>query len=73
MEKAIAMREATSNHIANLESTLGIKQHWTTLHPEYVEYYQNNVLTDYQKAVDELEQLVVMWLFELTKMSVSVL
>ena len=39
---------------------LNIQEHWTASNPEYKTFYQENVLTDYSKALDELEQLVVM-------------
>jgi len=65
------MAEATSNLIGKLEAKLGIKTRWTTDHPDYKTYYKENVVTEYQKAVDELERLVVMRLFELTKMGAS--
>ena len=34
-------------------------------------FYQETVLTNYERALDELERLVVMRLFELAKMSAS--
>jgi hypothetical protein len=39
--------------------------------PEYKMFYQENVVTSYERALDELERLIVMRLFELTKMSTS--
>lgn len=38
---------------------------------KYKAFFQENVLTNYECTLDELEQLVVMWLFELAKMSSS--
>jgi hypothetical protein len=38
---------------------------------EYKTFYQETVLTNYKRVLDELEHLVVMRLFELTKMSSS--
>ncbi|KAF8344671.1 hypothetical protein F5887DRAFT_918042 [Amanita rubescens] len=71
LDKAAAMTEATGNIIVNLEAKLGIKNRWTANHPDYQTYYEENVVTEYQRAVDELERLVVMRLFELTKMGAS--
>ncbi|KAF8329666.1 hypothetical protein F5887DRAFT_896614 [Amanita rubescens] len=65
IEKAVMMCEATQNQLVLAEASLGVKERWTAEHPEYKEYYQENVITQYQNAVDELERLVVMRLFEL--------
>jgi hypothetical protein len=46
--------------VENLETRLGISQRWTASSPEYMQYNEENVKTEYQKALDELEQLVVM-------------
>lgn len=65
------MCEATQNQIVLIEASLRVKDRWTPDHPEYKEYYQETVVTQYQKAVDELERLVVMRLFELAKIRAS--
>ncbi|KAM6494952.1 hypothetical protein JOM56_009575 [Amanita muscaria] len=58
-------------YVGTLEAELNIREHWTESTPEYKEFYQQNVLTQYSWALDELERLVVMRLFELAKMSLS--
>ena len=40
-------------------------------HPEYQEFYQQTICMSYSKALDKLEHLAVMQLFELAKMSTS--
>ena len=54
-----------------LEFKLDIQDRWMTSTPKFKEFYQENILTNYMKALDKLECLVVMWLFELMKMSTS--
>jgi hypothetical protein len=54
-----------------IENNLNIQERWTISSPEYQKFHEENIRTDYQTALDELERLVVMRLFELTKMSMS--
>lgn len=58
-------------YAATLEVELDIHKHWDASTPQYQEFHQQNVLTSYSKAIDDLECLVVMRLFELEKMSSS--
>lgn len=53
------------------EAVLGISERWTGTSAEYIQYYQENIETTYQKAIDELERAVVMRICELTKMKAS--
>jgi hypothetical protein len=46
-------------------------ERWTAASVEYQTYHQANVQTNYERALDKLEQLVVMRLFELMKISTS--
>jgi hypothetical protein len=46
-------------------------ERWTAASVEYQTYHQANVQTNYERALDELEQLVVMRLFKLMKISTS--
>lgn len=57
--------------VCDLETSLQITERWTPTSPEYQKFYQENVTTKYRATIDELERLVVMRLFELTKMSNS--
>ena len=54
-----------------IETELDIQTRWTASNPKYQEFYQQTIRTSYSKALDELERLVVMRLFELAKMSTS--
>ena len=54
-----------------IKTELDIQTRWTATHPEYQEFYQQTICTSYSKALDELECLIVMWLFELAKISTS--
>ncbi|KAF8221449.1 hypothetical protein L208DRAFT_1426627 [Tricholoma matsutake] len=58
-------------YIKTLENSLNIAEQWTAASAEYQTYHQANVQTNYERAHDELERLVVMQLFELMKMSTS--
>ena len=55
------------SYVESLENGLNIEERWTETSPEYKTFYQENVLTSYERALDELERLVVMRLFELAK------
>ena len=63
--------ECALEHVSTLEVDLDIKDRWTASDPEYQDFYQQTVRTNYSNALDELEWLVVMHLFELAKMSSS--
>ena len=53
------------------EMMLGIPQRWTEETAEYKHYYKENVETEFRESVDELEQLVVMWISEVAKLKES--
>lgn len=63
--------DAAGDVVHKLEETLNISEQWMDSSPEYIKYHQEVILTSYRKAIDELERLVIMRLFELTKMSAS--
>ena len=71
LDFASAKLRHAQQYVATIEIDLDIDERWTKSSPEYQEFYQEHVLTNYSKAVDNLERLVVMRLFELTKMSSS--
>lgn len=50
---------------------ISVSERWTETTPEYQEYEKQGVKLKYKKAIDELERLVVMRLFELSKMNAS--
>jgi hypothetical protein len=57
--------------VSSLERSLNIEERWTSASPEFQIFHEENVRTKYCEALDELEGLVVMRIFELAKMSVS--
>jgi hypothetical protein len=57
--------------VCSIEGNLSIQERWTASSPEYIKFHEETVITNYQAALDELERLVVMRLFELAKLSVS--
>jgi hypothetical protein len=60
--------EALTSHI---ETQLAIEEHWTVGGDNYKKYKDEASLQKYCVALDELERLVVMRLFELSKLSLS--
>jgi hypothetical protein len=71
VDTAYSKLQNAEAYVETLENSLNIEERWTTASPEYQSFYQQNVQTNYERALDELERLVVMRLFELTKMSSS--
>ena len=57
--------------VCSIETNLNIHERWTSSSPEYKKFHEEHVLTNYRTALDALERLVVMRLFELAKMSTS--
>ncbi|KAI6029225.1 hypothetical protein PISMIDRAFT_107944, partial [Pisolithus microcarpus 441] len=60
--------EALAGHI---QGQLGIKDCWEIGGSEYSQWKEEAKITKYPAALDELECLVVMCLFELTKLGMS--
>lgn len=71
VDLAAMKMEAALDLVLGLEARLQITARWTPSSEEYKKYFDENVRTEYQKTIDELERLVVMRLFELTKMNSS--
>jgi hypothetical protein len=71
LDNAWMKYEKALEYVGTLEVDLDVHQRWTASNPEYQEFYQQSVCTKYSSALDELERLVVMRLFELAKMSSS--
>jgi hypothetical protein len=69
IDTAYSKMQNAESYVESLENSLDIEQRWTEASPDYKTFYQENVLTNYEWALDDLEWLVVMQLFELTKMS----
>ena len=68
---AYSKLQHAESYVEMLENSLGVMEQWTAASAEYQTYHQANVQTNYKRALDELERLVVMRLFELMKMSTS--
>ena len=71
LDAALVKVQHMEEYVFALEAELDIQERWTESTPEYQEFHQLNICTTYSKALDELERLVVMRLFELVKMSAS--
>lgn len=71
VDTAFSRLQNAETYVESLENNLGIEERWTAASSEYNIYHQENVVTNYVQALDELERLVVMQLFELVKMSSS--
>ncbi|KAG2738887.1 hypothetical protein P692DRAFT_201842716 [Suillus brevipes Sb2] len=57
--------------VAHIESQLGVEARWEIGSNEYNEFKMEARLGKYRTALDDLERLVVMRLFELSKLSLS--
>jgi hypothetical protein len=57
--------------VAHIETQLAVDQRWEIGGPEYRCFKEEVSLGKYRTALDELERLVVMRLFELSKLSLS--
>jgi hypothetical protein len=57
--------------VAHTETQLTIDERWKIGGPEYQRFKEEASLGKYRSALDELERLVVMRLFELSKLSLS--
>ncbi|KAI6011388.1 hypothetical protein PISMIDRAFT_55938, partial [Pisolithus microcarpus 441] len=58
-------------HTSNVEMRLGIQPRWEIGGEEYKRYKAEATMVKYRAALDELERLVVMRLFELSKIAMS--
>jgi len=56
---------------AHLQGQLGLESRWEVGNEEYNRYKEEAMLGKYREALSELERLVVMHLFELSKLAMS--
>ena len=56
---------------AHLQGQLGLESPWEVGGEEYMRYKEEAMLSKYREALDEVERLVVMRLFELSKLGMS--
>jgi len=71
VDTAYAQLQNAEALAAHVETQLGLEQHWEIGCPEYMEFKEEATLGKYRTALNELERLVVMRLFELAKLSMS--
>ncbi|KAG2146793.1 hypothetical protein DEU56DRAFT_731337 [Suillus clintonianus] len=57
--------------VADLEDRLGVKERWTSQHPEYMSALKRIRSHNFRRALDKLQQLVVQRLLELSKANLS--
>ena len=57
--------------VVHIETQLAIDERWKIGGPEYQRFKEEASLGKYHSALDQLERLVVMRLFELSKLSLS--
>ena len=68
---ALELRENCLRQVIDLEVSMGIDKRWDPLSPEYLETLGYLATRKYQRALEELQRLVVQRLFELHRMNVS--
>jgi hypothetical protein len=68
---ALELRENCIKQIIDMEVSMGIEKRWDPLSPEYLETLGYLSTRKYQRALEELQQLVIQRLFELHRMNVS--
>ena len=71
LDTALNKVQNAEDYVCSIELDLDIPERWTSTTPQYQRYHQENVITTYRRALDELERLVVMRMFELAKISTS--
>ncbi|KAF8333826.1 hypothetical protein F5887DRAFT_892937 [Amanita rubescens] len=71
VETTYTKLQNTETLVGTLEQILNISERWSTESSDYKKYHQENIKTKYQAAIDNLERLVIMRLFELTKLCSS--
>ena len=71
VDTAYAKLQHAETHTSNVEMRLGIQPWWEIGGEDYKCYKAEATMVKYQVALDDLEQLVVMQLFELSKLGMS--
>ena len=66
---ALKLHESCLTQIVSLEMRMGISNWWDLLSPEYLETLGYLNTRSYQQALEELQRLVIQWLFKLHKMN----
>ena len=68
---ALELRESCLKQIIDMEVSMGIDRRWDPSSPEYLETLGYLSTRTYQRALEELQRLVIQRLFELHKMNIS--
>ena len=68
---ALKLRESCLRQIVEMEVSMGIEKRWDPLSPEYMETLGYLSTRKYQRALEELQRLVIQRLFELHRMNMS--
>lgn len=71
IDTAYAKLQNAETQVGHMELQLQIEERWAIGSEQYIRYKQEASMQKYRAALDELERLVVMRLFELLKMSLS--
>jgi len=71
IDSTYAKLQNSEAYVFSLEAQLGIEKRWDEQSPEYKKYKEQVVIRDYLNALGELKRLVVMRLFELSKLGMS--
>ncbi|KAG2352683.1 hypothetical protein BDR07DRAFT_1454895 [Suillus spraguei] len=71
VDSSYAKLQHAEGLVAHIETQLAVDQRWEIGGPEYRRFKEEASLGKYRTALDELERLVVMRLFELSKLSLS--
>ena len=59
------------HEVIEMEVKMGISNWWELTMPEYQQTMKYMKMCKYQRALDNLQRLVVQWLFELHKLNLS--
>ena len=68
---ALELCESCLKQIIDMEVNMGIDRQWDPSSPEYLETLGYLSTRTYQRALEELQRLVIQRLFELHKMNIS--
>ncbi|KAG1758942.1 hypothetical protein EDD22DRAFT_749190, partial [Suillus occidentalis] len=71
VDTAYSKLQNTEELVGHLEVQLGIDKHWKIRSKDYNQFQEEALLLKYHSVLDELEHLVVMYLFELSKLLLS--
>jgi hypothetical protein len=68
---ALELRENSLRQIVEMEVSMGIEKRWDPSSPDYMETLGYLSTRKYQRALEELQRLVIQRLFELHRMNIS--